>query len=915
MRLVRQADGSLALEGDDQASLRKQAKDKGQPLPTTPVGAAQITGSPDVAKMMGTQNQKQAALDDALKPQVQQSTVQRQAQARDQATSQELGSGVLAARLQSLRTASQAIQDATTQRLQNITQQAPTQLQLDEAKIAQYTDPQQQAIRGYYTTPSETSLQALARAFGNIVDPASFAQSFSTQLGGIAKDAFGQELPTLSELGMATPELAADLGVDEATLANMKLEDVQARMRAIESEEFSRVEALRAEFLSASPARREQIQSELKDLGQVGVTGVEASVDKLNQQLETADIVKFGGQSYGLGELLENEAVSGAIIRAVNSPEALEALRKTEPDLAAWIDTNKPHLQNLVKDMEMGTEAFQKVQTEFGEFTKATSRKVVEAIVGPIDFLTTAEMEALRDELTTSGVWQALSEDADINKRLQNAPDLIESLKGFTKAEIIAAREQAEEINTSPVLKELMGEGVEDFLLDPDQMDKYDHYTTILESLPSWNKTRSVQPALLELIKDGTFSTDEANIVSNATNPQRVIDDFLVNKSLQDELAIVEDVEDIIEKIFGSNLAAFNAAFKDMTTMSKYGIEPKGLKELKQFDKDGNGVIDGKDFDHLKARVASLLKVGADPTEVLKAATDKNNNLFSSVKDRLKKDMSNVTMPDHVLALSKAMEDNKLTENEIISLLADDSSAKAQLDLLKKFHPNEYKQVVAYRDSKSAKNFIDDTLPQLVAGASSIFESKDGKFGFRGGWEASKPDDLRGAYDSLSEKLKEMDKYPGFKSDPTLKKRYDELVAAKARMKQQYDSNVASEIRTWEAPIKLAQAQVTTLDRHRDWTAKWGAQLNKLSKNGAINFLKEKGLPAAQVDEYMNKMWGIVGNTATRRTVLNSGKGTTTIPLYEAWVKFDSIPKLAEAKAALTEAQKTPKPSFPPLAG
>lgn len=668
MKLIRQADGSLALEEQQDKTLRDAAKQQGKPLPTTPQGAMDITGNADQAKMQGTQAQREATQQEQTL-----AGAKRLQQPRQKATEVELGVTSLEDRLGRLRATTDRVDQLTSERIQNI-QMQQAGLALEDAALAPYSTEQQAAIRQYYEGPSEENLQALSRAMGQIIDPTQFSQDLGLTIAEFGQEAYGGAKPTVEELGLVSTELAQDLGVDEATLAAMDIDQLQESMRQLEADEFSRVEALRAEYLSATPSRREQIMAELKDLGQVGITGVEQSVDKLNAQLNAAENVQFAGQEYTLDQLLENEAISNAIFTAVSLPEALEALKETEPGLAAWVEQNLTDLKNIQKDMELETDEFRDTQERFTEETSRTSKEVLTALIGPTDFVTKAEMDQYMNDLSQNGLWQALGEDKDINEIVTASPEWANELKDMSYEDIKKAKTASDNIKSDDVLQDILGvgEGLDPFILDDNLMEQYDNTQTIISNVP---KNADVRP-LVPLIKSGEIGVEEAALIGG---DQKKYDRLVSNLKDRKALDGAESIDDLTQHFFGLSYEDLSKRYSNLQVSNKYGVNTAEYETLKNLDAL-DGTVDGKISQNALAnKIGALLGTNKDMSSVIKQGLN-TDGWEESVSKHLN---AGVSLDPNIADADALMKDNSLTGSEW------GAASKEAKELLKKAYPEK----------------------------------------------------------------------------------------------------------------------------------------------------------------------------------------------------------------------------------
>jgi hypothetical protein len=204
---------------------------------------------------------------------------------------------------------------------------------------------------------------------------------------------------------------------------------------------------------------------------------------------------------------------------------------------------------------------------------------------------------------------------------------------------------------------------------------------------------------------------------------------------------------------------------------------------------------------------------------------------------------------------------------------------------------------MAFREKGIADKALTDAVGHFASVVPDMFEAKGSQLNFRGGWESKKAPDMKKAYDNLSTNINKLAAYPGMQSDPDLKKKYTALLAAKAKIKNQYEVNKAAAMRTWEATVAEQKANIERGELMGNWAKTYGQTVGAMSRVSAENYLKSKGLPANRVAEFMQNVWPSMG------------------PQHRAsWMNWNGN-YIRQSQESLKAAQSQPKPNYPALVG
>jgi len=369
--------------------------------PTTPLGANGIGATSKQADMTGSKAQKQALLN----PQQQQKQNLQQAQTVQQPSSgltqQEQAAQQKAQQLSNLGSLGSRVQSIISGQLW---QQASANQGASGLEVADNPD-----LTGY--TPSSsydpTQFKSLLDQYSYSQDPNDLAQinnmlgrTQTTTLSAADIQAFYKPVNTQvgSQLAKATPDtitvgqvdptqlgftdanqMAQLLNLDPNTIANMSLSDLQTAVKSEQQKEFTNVQSLKAKINdpNVGDAERQQAQAQLAQMSQSGVTGTEAQVGQVANQVQNADTVTLAGKSYQVKDLLSDQGISDIVSAYLNDDPADADWRKQleaqSPDLVNWINKNQAQLTGVMTKVGQGVKDFQDIQQANKDVATVTS--------------------------------------------------------------------------------------------------------------------------------------------------------------------------------------------------------------------------------------------------------------------------------------------------------------------------------------------------------------------------------------------------------------------------------------------------------------------------------------------------------------------------------------------------------------
>lgn len=451
MAIVRKAGGQLVETVQQDAA--------GQPIiapePITPAGGAAAGDNEHAAKMRGTPAQKAPVLKEAVAPGQTLQEQQRLTPQTQPASPIDQQAAEKAGRLKSLGSYGTRVQKFIEEKLKASQLPAPTIMENvagiagmfpgDEAKQKLVRD----ATAKYLKDKTPAAMAELSNLIGRPLDAATLAElttsatdALSTATAGLTQDA----PPTLAEIGLdqlgVDPKLLAqDLGVTPKALAAYTPDQLQQAVQDTLNREFSSVDALKAEYRTASPNRKAQIMEQLRQADATGRGGVEASVAHLSDVLESQETVSIGGQEYNIADVLGDDGISKVIENALTSEDALKALEAdpTTKGLATWIRDNQVSLKKLVDDMQTQGTQLATAQTDAAKLLEplgAPGSALAVAFGSKAGTLTPDEVKALEARLKTDPLYQAALKDPALMEALQDDPGLVAKWRNVPPADL-----------------------------------------------------------------------------------------------------------------------------------------------------------------------------------------------------------------------------------------------------------------------------------------------------------------------------------------------------------------------------------------------------------------------------------------------------------------------------------------------
>lgn len=368
--------------------------------PTAPVQAASIGATPDQAKMAATPNGLRGqsnALLRAVKGPRDLQTALRERQVNSTQTAAEAAAGQVAQQLAGFGSLSAAVPGLVQKAMLNAANQAdktgfiPEQSVLDQKYVQgsavskdQFTaavaavgagglspqdEEQQLALINQgmgRKTANEVSADEVKNFFGspvNAADDATAAAVGAVQSGKTPADVtLGQLDPSSFGQGMTWDQLGKDLGgLSADAVQKMTVQDLGNALKTMQAKGYS-TEAQWRSVLSdptSSMQERTTARQMLQGLGAQGVTQTEATVAKVTQQVQAANLVTVNGKQQTIGDALSSDTTKALISEILQNPSGSAAQQNHE--LLQWATAHAASLQGILSAVDPAQVALAKV--------------------------------------------------------------------------------------------------------------------------------------------------------------------------------------------------------------------------------------------------------------------------------------------------------------------------------------------------------------------------------------------------------------------------------------------------------------------------------------------------------------------------------------------------------------------------
>lgn len=351
--------------------------------PTTPMAAEMTGAGPQAAKMAGTPQQLQAALQQSTEAPTLQ-TALRQKQFGRETTAGEAGAMQKSASMQALGGLGDRVTSMVSgeyDKLKKVDTTAGVAAEFEGKKLTpEVTGKLQQLQTTTPGTPEYNQLVAdINTGLGKTPETAlsagqlqSMYQTSAQAIGGAATGTIRDPKTVkaaefLPELGYDANSLATLLGVTPEEVQGYSLEALQDKVNQVQSQEFARTQQLEQQAVSplAGAAERGLAREAARELSATGVRATEADMQKLNAEVSQATQVSFMGQTKSVDQWLADDEISAMIKDVVDSPadsQLRKDLQTQSPDFYAFITRNETALKAAASQLETGATQFRQLQ-------------------------------------------------------------------------------------------------------------------------------------------------------------------------------------------------------------------------------------------------------------------------------------------------------------------------------------------------------------------------------------------------------------------------------------------------------------------------------------------------------------------------------------------------------------------------
>lgn len=377
-KIMRNSQGKLVEAAVEQRpqTINQLASQAGmQAPPTTPMGGGLIGASPDQQKMMGTPNQKANAIRQSQDAITTLAEAKSDSRYRTEKTASESATAAQAGTLQEkLSGSGDRVKQLVVAQMNNInptpagegtpavagTASTSTLTTTPEQAGASIIDEINTLLRSG-SLPTDEAVQKklndLAAATGQNMKELSAAvqrgalTQFKDETGKlVAKavtDTIGVE-QLLTEMNTNKTEMASLLGVTEADITAMSLSDLSDRLDAIQAGTgVQATEQAKSSRLLGS-AERAAMTEVGREQSTTGMATVDADLARLSSEMDSAQVIQFGGRDWNIRDLLNDEKLSQLITDYITAPDSDSAKAlKSDPQAAgliAFIERNKKAL-------------------------------------------------------------------------------------------------------------------------------------------------------------------------------------------------------------------------------------------------------------------------------------------------------------------------------------------------------------------------------------------------------------------------------------------------------------------------------------------------------------------------------------------------------------------------------------------
>ena len=656
-------------------TIQQRLEEVSTTAPTSQVIADGLGATPQQVAMTGTQVQKQATIADriAQAPLIDSTQAQRQELGRverleaprREPTVEEALEAERQDQLAKLGNIGQSIQKTISENLAAVGQQALGQVEVEQSILAQTlgltgatldlakADPNSNynkitnVLETYLASGDPNDLEAAYAAIDNLkihgIKSAEAKrligltqETMAKQTGQIVSESVMDQVTMmdldLQALGFEAggPAVAELLGVSQDEFNQMSLDQFTDAIEDKRRLEFARIDNLKAELRAAplGSLRREILLRELRDLGQVGITGIEQEAVENVEDINLAGYIKVGDQEMKVSDFLDDENLSQMVIDWINEDDPA---RKDDiisedqfPELIEWVRNNQEALAKLSQTADDTKEVFDKANEDnkvlnvLDDLNIAMVGDVMSQIMpnwNPEQAITSSQLAELQGKFNSSIVGQLSGakgvNDAEkkeiLNKFNALNQDTMKEVFKLSVDDIRAASSAAEVLLENQDLARFFGFSAnQGFVLDENTQKKIAEYDDVIATIARRNPQWLAGGVTLDMMK-GMSAGDLQKLV----NDPRRYDDLKLYATKLDELKNIRTIEDKMSFIFGSSadtLEALNSQFADARKWAALG-DSEAEARVKEFESIFGtvGVIDETDLNRLMKRMTTAL--------------------------------------------------------------------------------------------------------------------------------------------------------------------------------------------------------------------------------------------------------------------------------------------------------------------
>jgi hypothetical protein len=173
----------------------------------------------------------------------------------------------------------------------------------------------------------------------------------------------------LAQMGIkSVDELAEMLGVPAERVTGMSLAELVDQVEAVQASEYRRVQSIQQQLADPNlgAAERDVLLNKLRDLGGVGLTGVEQQMESLADVVGDANVVEVGGRQMSWEEFLSDDNLSQMVeeylSQAVDEETRASIEQAFGEDVVDVINQHSEAFRELVGQAKGSAEQFQQIE-------------------------------------------------------------------------------------------------------------------------------------------------------------------------------------------------------------------------------------------------------------------------------------------------------------------------------------------------------------------------------------------------------------------------------------------------------------------------------------------------------------------------------------------------------------------------